>query len=104
MTSSNPAGLDLFQSLYDWCGLPNRTEFSIRSSGRTAQPFDHLDEIAVARRWRFGVTGKRGDQALLVITDLPGSCGLPLRVRVGEIDEIAAHQPAGGRLWRAQVR
>ena len=54
----------------------------------------HPDEVTVALRCRIGITRKGGDHALLVVADLPCSCGLLLRLRVGEMDEIAAHQPA----------
>src|SRR5271155_1166867 len=64
-----------------------------------AQPLDHPDEVAVARRRSPGIARKCGDDALLVIADLPCPRGLFFRLRIGEMDEIAAHEPS----WRPTV-
>ena len=42
----------------------------------------------------FGSDGKCGEDAFLVIADLAGARGLLLALGVGEMDEVAAHQPA----------
>ena len=60
------------------------------------QPFDHVDEVAVARRRSFGVSGQGRNHALLVISNLARAGGVLLRLVIGEVREVTTHQPARG--------
>src|SRR5947209_322348 len=92
MTSSKPAASTFFDVSVICAGEPSNTEFSVRSAGRTLRSRSTMREIAIARRRGIRIARKGRDHALFVIADLPRPCRLFLAFRIGEMDEIAAHQ------------
>src|SRR5204863_5108085 len=56
---------------------------------------DHGDEVAIARRRRLWIAGEGGDDTFAVVADLPRALGVLLRLVVGEMNEIAAHETGG---------
>src|SRR5262249_10776860 len=82
MTSSKPAASTFFKV----------SAIRDESASRTEFPSGHLDEISITWRRRFWVAGQCRDGALSVIAYLANSLRFLLRLGVGKVREIAAHQ------------
>ncbi len=55
--------------------------------------FDHVDEISVAWRCRFRITGQSRNGALFVVAYLARALDVLLFCRIGKMREVATHQP-----------
>src|SRR5438067_6663205 len=90
-----PGPLDLLQRVSDVRRGPEQYRILAQIlRPHLLQPLDDLDEVAVARRRGFRVAREGRGGAFAVITDLAGARRLLLSRRVGEMQEIAAHEPA----------
>src|SRR5215471_207471 len=86
-------GLDFFQGLRDARRVAQQNGVFRQILGLyLLQTLDHLDKISITWRCRFWVAGQCRDGALSVIAYLTNSLRFLLRLGVGEVREIAAHQ------------
>src|SRR5437762_4627763 len=90
-----PGRLDLLQRVSDVRWGPEQYRILAQIlRPHLLQPLDDLDEITVARRRGRGIAWEGRGGAFPIIPDLPRARRLFGRRRVGEMQEIAAHEPA----------